>query len=140
MKDTKLGEFGMAFYNNILSIPLLCVLILVSGEYTLYDEQLWPKTEEEGFMTWTITSGVVGFVLSISSFYCVRLTSPTTYSIVGSLNKIPLAIFSIIIFRTPVNTTNAMGICLGLSAGVSYAVTKYLQAKKKVAAETSSKA
>eukprot|EP00164_Ancoracysta_twista_P005727 GFYU01007872.1.p1 GENE.GFYU01007872.1~~GFYU01007872.1.p1 ORF type:complete len:394 (-),score=55.86 GFYU01007872.1:245-1426(-) len=131
MKTTKLGEFGMVFYNNLLSVPFLTIFVLVSQE-----RDLWTEVETKAttsFVAVTIFSCVVGFSLSLSSFWCVRVTSPTTYSITGSLNKIPLTVLSILIFDLPVSALGALSLVIGLSGGLvySWAKTRTHMAKKK---------
>jgi len=70
---------------------------------------------------WT---GISGFMLSISSFWAVRTTSPTTYSMVGSLNKIPLTILGVLFFETPIKRIGAISIAIGLIAGGLYSIAK----------------
>lgn len=40
------------------------------------------------FVLLMLTSGVVGFILSWTTFWSIRLTSPTIYAMAGSFNKI----------------------------------------------------
>ena len=50
-------------------------------------------------------------------------TSATVYSLVGSLNKIPLALVSILLFRLPVDARSLTSIMIGLAAGVLFTQT-----------------
>lgn len=43
------------------------------------------------------------------------------YSLVGSLNKIPMALVSILLFRLPVDVRSLTSILIGLAAGVLFA-------------------
>eukprot|EP00983_Pelagomonas_calceolata_P030374 953256-Pelagomonas_calceolata.AAC.2 len=51
-------------------------------------------------------------------------TTATIYSLVGALNKIPVAIFGLVIFREPTNPKNLASIILGLLAGVMFVRAK----------------
>jgi GDP-mannose transporter len=46
------------------------------------------------------------------------------YSLVGSLNKIPLAVISILLFRLPMDAYSLSSILVGLAAGVLFTVTR----------------
>lgn len=51
-------------------------------------------------------------------------TTPSIYSLVGSLNKIPLAFLGLALFDVPLSLPNLLSIALGLAAGVAFAFTK----------------
>ena len=51
--------------------------------------------------------------MSYASAWCVRTTSSTTYSMVGSLNKLPIAISGIVFFGDPATFTNVTAIMIG---------------------------
>jgi len=130
MKNTQLGEFGMMFYNNLLSLPLLSVLCIVFGEFPAVFYE--PLLQNRSFLMISFFSGCIGFGLSLSSFWCVRKTSPTTYSLTGSLNKIPLAIFGMFLFDTPVTIPGVSSVIIGLGGGVLYSYTKTTHNKKSL--------
>ncbi len=85
-----LSKLGMVYYNNFLALPLLAVCAILSGELSVLPE--FPDLYSASFLTSVVATGVVGFGLSIGSLWCVQVTSPSTYSMVGALNKIPLAV------------------------------------------------
>eukprot|EP00741_Cyanophora_paradoxa_P004696 tig00000823_g4558.t1 len=131
MRKTQLGEFGMMFYNNLISIPLITVLVFLFDEAPgVFREPLLSNT---GFLVVVFISGSIGFALSLSSFWCMKKTSPTTYSITGSLNKIPLAGLGILLFDTPVTLTNVLSIVIGLGGGVLYSLEKQKLAQRAAA-------
>lgn len=122
MKKTQLNEWGMVYYNNALAIPTLIPLVLLSGEVTaIYND---PVTYSWGFYFMFVWSGISGFLLSVSSFWAVRTTSPSTYSMVGSLNKIPLTILGVIFFAAPLNLIGGSSITIGLIAGGLFSIAK----------------
>lgn len=120
----KLPKFGMVFYNNLLSVALLCPICIVCGEFSAL-------LNPEIFTTWFIlantAAGVLGFYLNFASLWCVGATSATTYAIVGSLNKIPLTVFGAVIFGSVITNEAAIFIGMGLLGGFLYAYAKILQ-------------
>jgi len=112
----------MSFYNNFLALPTLIPMILVSGELPGFINSIGSYSRLFYFIF--IWSGISGLLLSICSFWAVRTTSPTTYSMVGSLNKIPLTILGVIFFDPKMKLVSAISITIGLSAGALYSITK----------------
>jgi GDP-mannose transporter len=80
----------MVYYNNLLSVPLLLLVASLNGEILKAVE--YPDWASIGFQITLLVSGVVGFALNGAALWCVQATSPSTYSMVGALNKIPLAV------------------------------------------------
>jgi len=119
----KPSDWQMVFYNNLLAIPLVLPLILSSGEIPLLFT-LDASFFSTQFVITFVLNGISSVLISASSFWAVKTTSPTTYSIVGTLNKIPLTVLSFFVFDAPVNTLGAVGITLSLGAGVAYSIFK----------------
>ncbi|KAF3333575.1 GDP-mannose transporter GONST1 [Carex littledalei] len=67
-------------------------------------------------MFWFIAtvSDLLGLAISFTSVWFLHQTSPTTYSLIGSLNKIHLFIADILLFKVPVSVPNLFNILLGL--------------------------
>jgi GDP-mannose transporter len=63
---------------------------------------------------------LVGSVMTFASFWCMKVTSPTTYSVTGALNKIPLAVMGVFIFGHIPTMFGWLGIGVALSGGVLY--------------------
>jgi len=122
MKGTKLSEFGSVFYNNFLSLPLVLALVYLDGLEGISE---YPQIYDRGFLLVLVFSGFSSVSISFASFWTVKVTSPTTYSIVGSLNKIPLTIMGVIVFSTQLSTFGAISIVIGLSGGVVYSWCKH---------------
>ncbi len=54
-------------------------------------------------------------------------TTATIYSLVGALNKIPVAIVGLVVFKEPTNAKNLLSIIIGLLAGVLFVQAKNLK-------------
>jgi len=114
---SELGDFGNVFYNNSLSIPLVLVFIILNGELS----QLLKYNFSKIHYPLMIYNGITACGLSFASFWAMRETSPTSYSIAGALNKIPTTIIGIIFFHTPLTITGSCAMAIALLGGVIYA-------------------
>lgn len=115
-----LNEFSMVLLNNLLSIPLGFILILIFES----DVLSMPALKIPMFWVVATMSGVLGLAISFTSMWFLHQTSPTTHSLVGSLNKIPLSLAGIVIFHVPTSVPNMASIFFGLFAGVMFARAK----------------
>lgn len=113
------------FYNNLLTIPVLIVLSLLAEDWSSTNfAKNFPVESRNSIMIGMIYSGLGAIFISYCSAWCIRVTSPTTYSMVGALNKLPIAISGIIFFAAPVTTGSISAIFLGFVAGLVYAYAK----------------
>ncbi|GLJ42521.1 hypothetical protein SUGI_0881480 [Cryptomeria japonica] len=121
-KSGNLNEFSMVLLNNSLSLPLGLTLIIVFDEW----EYLYSSPILRIPMFWVVVtaSGLLGLAISFTSMWFLHQTGPTTYSLVGSLNKIPLSIAGIMLFKVPTSLPNLLSISFGLFAGIFFAKAK----------------
>jgi GDP-mannose transporter len=68
-------------------------------------------------------------LISYSTAWCVRVCGSTTYSMVGALNKLPVAASGMLFFGDKASFGNVSAIGVGGVAGIVYAVAKTNQAK-----------
>ncbi|RWR92802.1 GDP-mannose transporter GONST1 isoform X1 [Cinnamomum micranthum f. kanehirae] len=124
-KSGNLNEFSMVLLNNILSLPLGVLLIFVFNEVNYLSTTPLLRTP----MFWLVitSSGFLGLAISFTSMWFLHQTGATTYSLVGSLNKIPLSIFGIVLFKVPTSLENLVSILFGLLAGVFFAKAKMME-------------
>jgi len=118
----RLSEFSMVFYNNLLSLPFLLIIMASTGEL----HRVWsePDLTHPGFLTVAAFSGLLGFAISFTSLWFISTTTPTIYSLVGSLNKVPLAFIGLFLFAAPWSPQNLASISVGLLAGIVFAIAK----------------
>ncbi|KAL2608335.1 hypothetical protein R1flu_026908 [Riccia fluitans] len=116
-----LNEFTMVLLNNLLSLPLGLALMFIFETKTLLDS---PALKVPMFWGVATLSGLLGLAISFTSMWFMHQTSPTTHSLVGSLNKIPLSLAGIVLFRVPTSFPNLISIFFGLFAGVLFARAK----------------
>ncbi|KAL6518727.1 GDP-mannose transporter gonst1 [Orobanche hederae] len=141
-KSGDLNEFSMVMLNNSLSLPLGIFLIFVFNEVdylsqtnsgnmipvivALRDEVTRPLLRLPTFWMVMTFSGLLGLAISFTSMWFLHQTGATTYSLVGSLNKIPLSVTGIFLFNVPTSLENSASIFFGLFAGVLFARAKLL--------------
>lgn len=119
-----LSEVTMVVLNNSLSIPPLLLLIIGTGELnTVLVDPVW---RDPGFLLAAVMSSLVSFGISFASLWFLSTSTPTTYSLVGSLNKVPIAVLSLMLFqdRNLHNPHNLASVGIGLLAGVVFVVAK----------------
>ena len=82
-------------------------------------------TEGRTFLLFAMMfSGAAAVFISYTTAWCVRTTSSTTYSMVGALNKLPMAASGMIFFGDPVTLGSVSAITVGFFAGIVYAIAK----------------
>ncbi|KAK5109468.1 GDP-mannose transporter [Meristemomyces frigidus] len=130
IKLTNFSDYDTMYYNNLLSIPilLLCSLFLENWSSVNLNANFPPATRTWILSTMVI-SGLSSVFISYTSAWCVRITSSTTYSMVGALNKLPIAISGLIFFDAPVTVPSVSAIAVGFVSGLVYAVAKVRQKK-----------
>lgn len=130
IKVTGFRDWDTMFYNNLLSVPVLLVMSILVEDWS---RENWivnfPPETRTRLLTAIVFSGACAVFIGYTTAWCVRTTSSTTYSMVGALNKLPLAVSGMVFFKDPpvtLGSTSAIGV--GFSAGVVYAVAKNRQA------------
>ncbi|GFR52326.1 hypothetical protein Agub_g14864 [Astrephomene gubernaculifera] len=118
----KMSEFSMVYYNNLLSIPPILCMMWYFGEFEGLTSQ--PALQNTAFLIVSAMGGIIGFAISFSSLWYLSQTTATIYSLVGALNKIPVAIVGLVAFAEPTNPKNLMSIVIGLGAGVLFTRVK----------------
>lgn len=118
----KMDEFSMVYYNNLLSLPPILCLMMYFGEFSTIQNQ--PALSNPYFLVIGGMGGVIGFAISFSGLWFLSQTTATIYSLVGALNKIPVAVVGIMAFAEPTNPKNLSSILIGLGAGVLFVTAK----------------
>uniref|UniRef100_A0A5B6ZJR7 Sugar phosphate transporter domain-containing protein n=1 Tax=Davidia involucrata TaxID=16924 RepID=A0A5B6ZJR7_DAVIN len=121
-KSGNLNEFSMVLLNNTLSLPLGILLVFVFNEVDYLSRT--PLLRMPIFWMVMTFSGFLGLAISFTSMWFLHQTGATTYSLVGSLNKIPLSVAGILLFKVPTSLENSASILFGLLAGVFFARAK----------------
>lgn len=118
----KMDEFSMVYYNNLLSVPPILLLMVAFGEHEGLLSQ--PALSNPRFLLVALAGGLIGFGISFSALWFLSQTTATIYSLVGALNKIPVAVVGILAFKEASTPQNLASIFIGLGAGVLFAYAK----------------
>ncbi len=116
------------FYNNLLTIPVLFACSFLFENWS--NENIaknFPIESRNSLMFGFIYSGLATIFISYCSAWCIRVTSSTTYSMVGALNKLPIAVSGLIFFAAPVTFGSVSAIIIGFISGIVYAWAKVRQ-------------
>ncbi|KAI7904811.1 uncharacterized protein BX663DRAFT_503654 [Cokeromyces recurvatus] len=125
IKLTNFKDFDTVYYNNILSIPLLIIPSFIFEDWSAEGlSKNFPADIRQSMIIAMIFSGMSAFAMSYASAWCVRTTSSTTYSMVGALNKLPIAASGILFFGDPATFGNVTAILVGFIAGLVYSIAK----------------
>lgn len=138
IKITQFKDFDTMFYNNLLSIPILLICTLLLEDWsTVNVAKNFPLETRNNLMIAMFISGLSSVFISYTSAWCVRVTSSTTYSMVGALNKLPIALSGLIFFDAPVTFFSVTAIIVGFISGIVYSLAKIQQQKQTPSLPTS---
>lgn len=134
IKNIGFKDWDTMFYNNLLSIPVLILFSMIIEDWGTENLTKNFPPETRNVLLFAIAfSGAAAAFISYSTAWCVRTTSSTTYSMVGALNKLPVAASGMIFFGDPVTLGSVSAVSVGFLAGLVYAVAKNNQNKAEKA-------
>lgn len=118
------------FYNNLLTIPVLMVCTLLIEDWSSANvSKNFPVESRNSIIIAMIYSGAGTIFISYCSAWCIRVTSSTTYSMVGALNKLPIALSGLVFFDAAVTFGSVSAIFIGFVSGIVYAWAKVRQSQ-----------
>mmetsp|Transcript_28632 Transcript_28632/g.42370 ORF Transcript_28632/g.42370 Transcript_28632/m.42370 type:complete len:387 (+) Transcript_28632:140-1300(+) len=129
-KTVKLSKFGMVFYNNVLCTLFLLPAAMIIGDVSIFLETHAIHTP--GYFLKNFWAGFVGFFLNFASLNCVSVTGPSTYAIIGSLNKVPTSIIGWYLFDSEITGKTWFFIFVSMFGGFLYSFAKIRSGKRRV--------
>ncbi|KAF8661334.1 hypothetical protein AX16_001429 [Volvariella volvacea WC 439] len=130
IKATGFSDWDSMFYNNLLSVPILVVFSFLVEDWSTENlSRNFPEETRNILLSAIVFSGAAAVGISYTTAWCIRVTSSTTYSMVGALNKLPVAASGMLFFGDPVTFGSVTAVLVGFFAGVVYAVAKNNQKK-----------
>ncbi|KAK9768508.1 GDP-mannose transporter into the lumen of the Golgi [Basidiobolus ranarum] len=140
IKLVNFKDFDTVYYNNLMIVPIFVFMSIISEDWqklaTYYHDEDHSK-EFQAFTFAILVSGCSSFAISYCSAWCIRMSNSTTYSMVGALNKLPMAIIAMIYFKDPVTNGGIVAILLGFFSGLIYTYSKIKQPKPETSLPTS---
>jgi GDP-mannose transporter len=133
-QHVKLSKFGMVYVNNVLCVVFLLPAAFLMGEISRFMAS--PGIHTSDYLFKNIFAGFIGFFLNFASLNCVAATGPTTYAIVGSVNKVPVAFLGYVLFDSIISKETWCYIGVSMCGGFLYSYAKvYSTAKKAVTSQ-----
>ncbi|KAI8635023.1 hypothetical protein F5Y19DRAFT_461483 [Xylariaceae sp. FL1651] len=130
IKSMNFKDWDTMFYNNFLTIPVLVVCSLVAEDWSSANlAKNFPPETRNALLIGMIYSGMAAVFISYCSAWCIRVTSSTTYSMVGALNKLPIAVSGLIFFSAPVTVGSVSAIFIGFISGIVFTWSKVRQSQ-----------
>lgn len=128
IKKMNFKDWDTMFYNNLLTIPILFLCSLFFEDWSSHNiNKNFPIDTRNSLILGMVYSGLATIFISYCSAWCIRVTSSTTYSMVGALNKLPIAVSGLIFFAAPVTFGSVSAIIIGFISGIVYAWAKIRQ-------------
>lgn len=138
LKKIGFKEWDAMFYNNLLSIPILIIGTILTEDWSDSNiQQNFPLDSRHRQIFAMLYSGLGTIFISYATAWCIRITSSTTYSMVGALNKLPIAVSGLVFFGDPVTVGGVSAIALGFISGLVFTWAKISdEARKKLSLPT----
>jgi len=133
----KTSKFGMVYVNNVLCVAFLLPAAMMMGEVRLFQETKALHTADYAFKN--AFAGFVGFFLNFAALHCVATTGPSTFAIVGSLNKIPVAFLGYLIFDSVISHEAWFFIVVSMCGGFLYSYAKLRTSQRDAATRSEAK-
>jgi len=122
-KETKLDTFGLMYYNNVLSLPMVALIVMFTEWDVLMKFPLW---WDWGFQVCFWMSSIQAFLLNYFVFLCSTLNSPLTTSITGQLKSIISTLLGLFMFGgVQLNLLMSVGLTMSSLGGIWYGQIKY---------------
>ncbi|KTW25615.1 hypothetical protein T552_03475 [Pneumocystis carinii B80] len=96
IKSGHFTDFDSMFYSNLLGIPILIICTLTMDDWSSQNITL-NKINIIPIIS-ILLSGIFSAGIGYTSLWCIRVTSSTTYSMIGALNKLPVSITGLVFF------------------------------------------
>jgi len=123
--ETGIKTFGLMFYNNLLTMPIVVIIVLLTEWDVLVNFDHW---FDLGFQFCFLMSSIQAFLLNYTVFLCSTINSPLTTSITGQLKSILSTLFGLFAFGgTPLTTPLLIGLIASTVGGLWYGQIKYVQ-------------
>jgi GDP-mannose transporter len=122
IKKLNFKDRDTMFYNNLITIPVLIACSLIAEDWSRENlARNFPPETRNTLFVGMIYSGLAAIFISYCSGWCLRVTSSTIYSMVGALNKLPIAISGLVFFDAPVTFGSVSAIFIGFVSGIVFA-------------------
>lgn len=116
--DLKLHPVDLILHQAPLSAMWCLIAMLMSGEMSVLHAH-WDQLPSMSF--WYVVTGVISFMLNVTSFYANKVTSPVTLSVCANMKQILVISMSIWLHNDHFGAQKALGIVIVTIGGALYA-------------------
>jgi hypothetical protein len=116
--DLKLHPVDLILHQAPLSAMWCLLAMFMSGEWAILMKH-WDQLP--ALSTWYLITGVVSFLLNVTSFYANKVTSPVTLCVCGNMKQILVITLSIVINHDVITAQKMLGIFVVTVGGIAYA-------------------
>ena len=128
-------KFTMSFYNNMLALPMLLIVLIAQGEHVVMLKKLESVTVSG--WAWVVITCVLGFMISTSGFGLQKLVSATTFLVVNNVAKFLNILLGIAFLGDKISSRyDAAGSAVAICASAWYSVAVSRLHHKREAAKT----
>jgi len=121
---TKLNTFGLLFYNNVLSLPLMVVFLAVFTD-ELGAVRNFPDLHNPAFLGFLLLSAAQATLLNIAIFLCTKINSPLATTVTGQMKDLITVTAGLFVFGdVKLNGPNLAGLGLSLVGSLLYSLVK----------------
>ena len=123
-----LNTFGLMYYNNVQSLPLVIVLCYLNGDFDVLAS--YKYRYDAGFWTCFLFQSALAFLLNYSIFLCTNINSALATSVTGQIKNIATTAVGYFTFGdVTYNLVNVLGLAVGVVASTWYSYLKYLESE-----------
>lgn len=122
--QTRLDTFGLLFYNNVLSLPLMVAfLTFFTNEVQLASSH--PSVSNPTFILFLIISAAQATLLNIAIFLCTKINSPLATTVTGQVKDLFTVTAGLFVFGdVKLSAPNLAGLALSLFGSLLYSLVK----------------
>ncbi|RLN15362.1 hypothetical protein BBJ28_00014146 [Nothophytophthora sp. Chile5] len=116
--DLKLHPVDLIMHQAPLSAGWCLITMFLTGEVdTLMNN--WEVVPAASF--WFVLTGMISFMLNVTSFMANKVTSPVTLCVCGNMKQVVVIVMSIVINNDVITVQKAIGIVIVSMGGAAYA-------------------
>ncbi|GJJ70227.1 solute carrier family 35 (GDP-fucose transporter), member C1 [Entomortierella parvispora] len=124
------NQWRLLHYNTAISIGLLGVLTLFSGELKEIREEVY-FLGDLGFWFLMTLTGVAGFLINTAMFLQIKYTTALTNTISGTAKSCVQTLMAMVFYQNPITAMNGFGIFLSLLGSGLYSWVRYAEMQRR---------
>lgn len=129
--SSQLGTFSLLYYNNVLSLPLMVIYLMLFTD-ELKRLPLYPRLSEPAFIGFILISAAQATVLNIAIFLCTKLNSPLATTVTGQMKDFVTVGVGLFVFGdVKLSVPNLIGLGISLAGSLLFSLIKLFQARAK---------